>query len=174
MKRKLVLRILICTVSALLLLGTGMTAWFLLNPEDKRPDTTEIVIPQNGESTKNELALKFEAPRIHPGETLKHTVLLTGEVEGEARINLKFKEDRARVNDLAKYLHTSVSINGTEYCNMLLCELFSAELDTVVCNLAKKDPVVIEISYSMPIEIGNEAEDVEAFFDLLVISSNED
>lgn len=173
MSKKLVVRILICTVAALLLLGTSLTVWFLANPRDKRQDTTVIMIPQNGESSQNEASVNFEAPKIHPGDTVTHTVELTCAVEGESKITLKFKENRSRVNDLAKYLIVKVTIAGAEYCEMLLSDLFSAELDTVVCTLSKKNPVIIQISYSMPIEIGNEAADVEAFFSLLINSNNE-
>ena len=173
MNKRLLVRILICAVAVLMLSATALTVWFLANPEDKRTDTTVIVIPQNGESSKNEVSVNFEAPNIHPGETVSHTVELTGEVEGETKITLKFKENRSRVNDLAKYLNVKVTIAGAQYCEMLLSDLFSAELDTVTCALSKNNPVLIQISYSMPIEVGNEAADVEAFFSLLINSSNE-
>jgi hypothetical protein len=174
MSKRLLVRILICAVGVLLLLGSSLTVCFLANPDDKRPDTTVIVIPQNGESSENEVAVNFEAPKIHPGENVKHTVELKGEVDGETEITLKFKENRSRINDLAKYLNVKVTIAGAEYCEMLLSELFSAELDTVVCVLNKKTPVIIQISYSMPSEVGNEAADVEAFFSLLITSSNQE
>ena len=173
MNTKLIIRILICSVSVLLLIASGLAIGFLANPEEKRPDTTKIVIPQTGEGTNSEASVKFEAPKIHPGETVSHTVALTGEVEGEAKITLGFKEDKEKTNELAKYLYASVTVDGEKYCDMLLFDLFSAKLDSIVRNLNRKDPIIIEISYRMPIEIGNEAENAEAFFSLLITSSNE-
>ena len=77
-------------------------------------------------------ATDFSVGGINPGESVSHTVELTGEVEGSAELMLSFKENKNFYNKLAQYLHVTVKINGSEYCNEKLSELFGANLDTLV------------------------------------------
>ena len=172
MNRKLISRWFIASLSVLIIVGSALTIYFLMNPDTKREDTTRIKLvgyESGGVSAK----VEFAASGMNPGDTVEHTVELTGEVEGSADLTLSFKENKSFENKLAQYLYVTLTINGAEYCNAKLADLFGATLKTIECVIDEVEPVVIDVSYYMPLEIGNEAAYTEAFFDLVINSTNE-
>ena len=135
-------------------------------------DTTNITF---SEETLEGTA-EFREMLIHPGETKEHTMLLKNKVEGECKLDIAFDEHKPNLlaNDLKKYVYVTLTLDGEPICeNVLLEEMFNTEIPTVTCNLSEKDPVELKISFHMPIEIGNEAEFTEAYFDVRVSISNE-
>ncbi len=172
MSKIILRRVLISVCSVFLALVLGITLYFVIDPFDKQDNMTQIVIGESEDGVSVE-HVSFEAPKIHPGETASHIVNLTGEIEGRTKVQLLFKKDTTKTNDLAQYIIVTVKINEEKYCEMLLSDIFSKTLGTVDCEMSRTKPIVIEIAYSMPIEIGNEAADTEAFFDLMITSSNE-
>ena len=171
--QKLITRCLIISLSVLITVGSALTLYFLANPDTKRDDVIKAELDRYDSLGVSTAKVNFEATGINPADTVKHTVELTGEVEGEADLTLSFNEDKNHDNKLAQYLYVTVNINGTEYCNMKLSELFGKTLDTLECVIDEKEPVIIEVSYHMPSETGNEAAYTEAFFDLLITATNE-
>ena len=56
---------------------------------------------------------------------------------------------------------------------VLLEELFKTVIPEQNCILDADEPRKLTLSFHMPVEIGNEAEFTEAFFDLVIKVSNE-
>lgn len=172
MNRKLISRWFIASLSVLIIVGSALTIYFLMNPDTKRDDTTKIILVGH-ETGVASAKVEFSASGMNPGDTVEHTVELTGEVEGAADLTLTFNENKSFENKLAQYLYVTVTVNGAEYCNGKLSDMFGVTLKTIECVIDEKEPVIIDVSYYMPLEIGNEAAHTEAFFDLVINSTNE-
>ena len=104
---------------------------------------------------------------LHPGETQEYTVTFKSELEGEFAISLDYCETRD--GGMKPYVNAVIS-SGDRV-------LFNGALETLLqknrtvhfdAELNPKDPLTITLCYSMPENIGNEAQATFAEFDIIV------
>ena len=163
--------ILIIISSVIILVGAILTG-IVQNYTKNRDNTTNISFTKD----KTEQTVEFREMLIHPGETHDYSIYLTNKIEGECKLSVLFDEYKPNLlaNELKKYVFVTVMLNGDAIVqNMLLEELFKTSLPEQDCILDAEEPVELKLSFYMPIEIGNEAEFTEAFFDLVIKISNE-
>ena len=162
----------VLVVSSVLILAGSLFAGYLIDYTEERGNTTKIDFDEK----HNTETVEFRDMLLHPGETIEHTVSLTNEIEGKCKITIDFNEHKPEVyaNELQNYVYVTIVMDGKELCrDVLLKDLFEKKFEPIECKLDSKKPLDIKISYHMPLDVGNEAAQTDAFFDLVIKSSNE-
>ena len=164
MTKSLFTSIIMIAICVLILAGSCLMGYFVANP-DRGSETIKVDLGTGGDVTFENLALL-------PGEKSEYEIELKGEVEAECDVTLKF-EDKGD-NTLKNYVYAKVEYNGNVLCDKLLAEIFDDEAMKFKSDLRDGRVNVIKVTYYMPIEVENEAENAEAFIDLSITASNED
>lgn len=167
MRNKVMVIVLIC--SSCLILASAIFLGVLLHHVDERPNTVRLDLEGKAET------VEFRGLALHPGESIEYNVDLTNEVGGKCQLSLNFREfePETRANELQNYVYALIALDGEEVGKVLLKNLLEGELPPIDCTLDKHDPVELKIIYFMPLDIGNEAENTDALFDLVITASNE-
>lgn len=152
-----------------ILASAGFNAYLLWHVEN-RDDAIQVGLDSDGE------IIEFRDLEMHPGDSVEFDLAITHEVEGECQLSLDFI-DSAPVevtNNLKNYIKVIIIFNGDKIFEDDLVKVIDTELAPITCVLDEKKPVEMKIIYLMPIEVGNEAENAEAFIDLAIKVSNEE
>ena len=159
----------VLSASLLVILASAGFNAYLLWYDDNRDDTIKVGLDGDGET------VEFRNLEMHPGDSVEFDLALTNEVEGDCRLTLDFIDSAPEnVNNLKEYIKVIIIFNGEKVYEEALSSVIERELAPIDCVLDKKKPVEMTIIYLMPIEVGNEAENAEAFIDLKITASNED
>ena len=125
----------------------------------------QIDSEQMAEDGTYEEEIAFELLCFYPGVEKGYTLAISAPETNEYTLTLDFNETQD--GELKNYLDVEISC-GEITVNRTLAALFAdGEVTQFVCALEKGEEVKIDISYSMPLETGNEAMGAEAFFDIL-------
>lgn len=159
--------VLMIALCVLILVGTGITAYSLLNPTKGttmiRLDLTE------GAGGK---IVTFSDLTMIPGESSKYCLLLSSEVEDEFEITLHFSEIDDKL--LKEFAYVRIE-NGDELlCDKRLSEVLLGEPLTCTRKLSNKTEADIRITYYLPEDVGNEAQGTAAEFELMITASNDE
>lgn len=120
--------------------------------------------------------VEFHNLEMHPGDSLEFDIELTHEVEGECKLSLDFIDSAPATvtNNLKNYIKVILIFNGSKVYEDDVTNAIDKDLAPIMCELDDKVPVKMTVIFMMPIEVGNEAENAEAFIDLSITASNED
>lgn len=161
--RKKIINIALIVMCVIILLGVVLTIYFLT------ADKHVIKVSIEPDETK---AIRFEELCLRPGENCEYTISISNEYAQEYRLTLRF-EDQDTTLTLKKYAYVRLEKDGEVLCDTRLSEMFeqpSIELTVDFTDGKKND---IRIIYYMPEDVGNEAQNAEADFTLLVTATNE-
>ena len=167
MRNKLMASIL--TASLVVILASAIFNAYLLWYSENRDSAIKVGLDGDGE------LVEFRDMEMHPGDSLEFDIAITHEVEGDCQLKLDFIDaaPEAVTNNLKDHIKIIIIFNGEKIYEDDLVEAIDKELAPIDCVLDEKDPVTMKIIYLMPIEVGNEAENAEAFIDLMITASNE-
>ena len=165
-EQKHFVRVLLVVLSATILIGVAIMWYFLHLSSDK--GTIRLDITANG--VKN---VEFEGLGLIPGEEKVYNVALRSDVPEDYAINLAFVENSETINHLKKYVYARLQVGDTVICDALLSELFEGDALTIYSHLSKTEGCDLVITYYMPKEIGNEAENTTANFVIAVSTVKE-
>ena len=157
-------RIILIVGSVLIIVGTLLTTWMLTTEEDR--NNIEINL-----SDKTTEAIKFESLRLVPGEQCEYIITLKRDNADEYDLMLDFVETEEKT--LKNYVRVKIIANVETVCDELLADAFEKDNIVLPINFDEKKNSEIKIVYYLPIEVGNEAKNAEAVFELLVTASNE-
>ncbi len=149
-------------ISALVLLigtGAGLLAWILRANDN----FVQEVTLKKGDITTQELS--FSASEIHPGGGCEYTVNVKGESGGEFAMTLTCSNEGK--GELWKYLNIEVQ-SGESKVETTLASLFGGEALNFDLTLTEESPASFLIRYTMPLDVGNEAQGETADFVLLL------
>jgi hypothetical protein len=127
--------------------------WSLLTEDD-------VVKLDTGETS----VIGFENLCLIPGQKYVYTTYLESDRLGESVIHLDFAEVQERT--LKNFAYAKVEIDGEEVCDELLAKLFEGEALSANVDFSDTNLVELKIVYYLPIEVGNEAQEAEAIFQL--------
>ncbi len=164
-ERKHIPRIVLVALSITILVGIAIMLYFLLLSNDG--DTIKLDITVNGAKS-----IEFEGLALIPGEQREYSVALRSDIPGDYVLNLDFVEEGTD-NDLKHYVYARLRMGDEIICDERLSDLLDGEPLTVASYLSKKEGADITITYYMPLEVGNEAENATADFMISVSSSRE-
>lgn len=164
MTKSLVTSIIMIAVCVLILAGSCLMGYFVANP-DRGAETIQVDLGKGGD-------VVFENLALLPGEKAEYEIELKGEVEALCDVTLEFKEKGN--NTLKNFVYAKIEYNGEVIAEKLLAEFFDDDEIKFETNLRGGKVNYIKITYYMPIEVDNEAENAEADFVLRITAANED
>ena len=163
MTKNMIARIITIAASVLMLIGVAFLTWMLV---------TEIYrnnIVVNLSDGKTEV-IEFDGLGLIPGESCEYEIKLKGEHSREYSLDLDFVEGESMT--LKNFARVSILSGEEVVYDELLANAFAND---IVLNVDLKEDknTSLKIVYYMPIEVGNEAKNAEANFELLLTASNE-
>ncbi|MBQ8817262.1 MAG: hypothetical protein IJZ83_01685 [Clostridia bacterium] len=164
LKNKL-MRIILVVGSALIIVGVSLMGW-LLATEDER-GVIEVKL-EEGETE----SLAFEDLTLIPGEECEYTVQLEKTSASKYDLELDFV-DSDEEKTLKKYARVKIVADGEVISDELLADAFEKEKIVLPVDFDDKKNTELKIVYYLPLDVGNEAKNAEAVFELLLTASNE-
>lgn len=165
MPRSSIMRILMIAISVLMLTGVGLATWALAT-EDER---SNIKIDLSEGKTET---VKFESLSLVPGESCEYNMELNGDYAEIYDVSLVFV-DKDKDMTLKHYARVKIMLGEEVVCDELLADVFENDDIVLDVDLTEKKSTELKIVYYLPIEIGNEAKNAEAVFELQLTASNE-
>ena len=157
-------RIFLIALSAFLI-GAAALCGVVLSMNES-PDTVTVIIRESTFET-----LRFSDLSLLPGEECSYDVELKADRAQSYRLVLDFSEHGEKT--LKNFARVKIISNGTEICDELLADVFSDDPITLDVDFAKSKNTNLNIVYYLPIDVGNEAKNAEADFELLITAQNE-
>lgn len=165
MTRSIFLRIVLIVSSALTIIGVLLMNWVLETSDDR--DVIKIYL-NNDEVVE---VVKFESLALIPGDSCEYVVVLSSENSKIYDLNLSFVEIEDK--PLKNFAYVKI-ISGEEVlCDELLATTFEGEGIDLLVDFNEGKNTIIKIVYYLPIDVGNEAKNAEAKFELRLTAKNE-
>ena len=164
MARSNYVQFVLITLSVLIIVG-ALLLCFLMSADDDRN-----VIEVRLEDGKTE-SVKFEGLGLVPGEKCEYTISLQSNKTKTYELKLDFVEDEEKT--LKNFARVNISANGETVCDELLSDVFENDDIVLFVDFNKNKNTELKIVYYMPLEVGNEAKNAEAVFELQLAASNE-
>lgn len=158
------MRIGLIVSSILILIGVALTTYMMTTPNQRNVINVHI---ENGKTQ----AIKFEDLCLIPGEECEYTILLDSVAASNYDLMFDFHETEEKT--LKNYAYARIEINDEVICDQLLATLFDGDDMTLPVDLTEDKKTAIKIVYYLPEDVGNEAQNAEAIFELLITASNE-
>ena len=149
-------------IVGLLLLGimAVILSVFLWKAKEEFPE--KITVDESGIT---ETIWKVRDLKLNPSESKEYSVNLVCEASGSYYITLDYEETRD--GGMKGFVNVTVNVDSEAVYKGSLSELLDNEITIdFEEELYATDPVVITIRYSMPYEIGNEAQGTYSDFDI--------
>ena len=163
-KKRLVMAFMI-VVGSLLLVGAALLGYFMVVLHE---DTNiEIDLDDGGKES-----IHFENLELVPGGSTEYTVTLKSELDGKYKISLEFKDENTDMK-LKKYVYVRAEYEGKTVCDELLADVLDGDAVTFDFEMNANEDSELKITYYMPETVGNEAENAEAKFELIINYTNE-
>lgn len=159
--RKKTANALLLALSVTVLLGIGLSVLFFgMDKHVIQPDIR----------TGKTQTMQFEDLCLRPGESCEYALRLSDEYAEKYRVCMYFT-DLAPTLTLKKYAYVRMEKDGTVLCDMRLSELFERREVTAEIDFSTGENVIHLIFY-IPQTVGNEAQDAQASFRLLVTATD--
>lgn len=165
MPKSKLMRIILVAGSVLIIVGVSLMGWILAT-EDERG-----VIEVRLEDGKTE-SLVFEDLTLVPGEECEYTVQLKKTSASKYDLELDFV-DADKENTLKNYARVKILSNGEIVSDELFADAFENEKIVLPVDFDEGKNTELKVVYYLPIDVGNEAKNAEAVFELLLTASNE-
>ena len=164
MPRKIILWVGITVVSALILVGVFMIDRITssIQPED---GVVEVVI-KDGKTT----SVSFENLCLLPGDQTSYQVKLNRKSQEDYQITLAFIPDGE--SPLAEFTYVRIERYGEVVYQELLKNAFD-QPSLIFNSDFSKDSQDLTVTYYLPMDVGNEAQNTVADFKLQIFASNE-
>ena len=160
-----IVRIVIVTMSVLLLTGASLATWMLATEDDR--SNIKITLSEGKTET-----VHFENLSLVPGESCEYLVSLKGDTAKQYDLTLDFVDSDKEMT-LKDYARVKIIFDDDVVCDELLAKIFDVEDIVLSIDLTEEKNTELKIVYYLPIEVGNEAKNAEAAFELLLTASNE-
>ena len=158
------MRILAIVLSVFVLGGAALWGYLTASEEERSAITVHV------EEGKTE-TVQFENLSLVPGQSCEYELSLDGGRADQYDVIFDFVE--LKEGTLKNYACASIESKGGILYDGLLAPLFEDGPLTVAVDFEKKVNTDLRIVYYLPIEIGNEAQNAEALFELHLTASNE-
>lgn len=156
-------QILLAITGILIIIGLILMWWSLANANNK--DVIKISV----EDGLNQ-SVTFENLSMIPGDSCAYTLRLSSKYAAQYTLYLNFEELEEKT--LKEFAYVRLQSDGQILYDQLLKDAFVDDTISIPVDLSRgRDEIVV--IYYMPIEVGNEAKNAEAIFQLLITASNE-
>ena len=134
---------------------------------DSREDVIDVELSPEISSS----SLKFENLCIIPGESCEYEIELSHKVRADYEIKLSFVGENKELA-LKNYVYAKITAGEEVICDALLKDILDGDPLTFTRSLSKKKSETVKIVYYMPSDVGNEAKNTEANFELIISADN--
>lgn len=163
MKKTNWMRIVLIVMSAFLLTSAALVGWI-----SRKYGEDNVIDVSVGEDTVQ--TVEFHNLCLLPGEQCSYTLSLSSKKAEQYNLTLQFVETEEKT--LKHYAYVRIEADGQILCDQLLAEAFEGETMVLPVDFSQNRNTELNITYYMPIEVGNEAENAEAIFELRIVAGN--
>ena len=164
MPRSKLMRLILIAGSVLILIGVSLMTWMLVTEEERN----NIKVELDGGETE---VLEFEALRLVPGSQCEYTITLKNGNTDQYNLTLDFKETEEKT--LKRFACVKILANGEVLFDDLLATAFEQDGILLPVDFGENRNTELKIVYYLPLDVGNEAKNAEAIFDLQLTVSDE-
>lgn len=158
------MRIVLIAGSVLILVGVALMTWMLVTENDR--NNIEVYLSDDKTHT-----IEFENLSLVPGESCEYSVKLKSDNAKKYDLSLDFVETEDKT--LKNFAYVKILSKDKVICDELLANAFKNENIVLPVDFEKDINTELTIVYYLPINVGNEAKNAEAVFELLIKASNE-
>lgn len=166
MKKSIFVRAMMASASVIMIVGVLLMANLLTTEEER--NSINVHINESSQKT-----LEFKDLCLLPGESCEYTIKLNGERSKQYDLSFDFidVEEEKTLKDFAR---VRIDAGGDVICDELLADAFESEDIVASIDFENEKNTEILIVYYLPIDVGNEAKNAEAVFELrLTAKTNE-
>ena len=153
---KKLVNILIISLAVLTIAGISIGIVVL---NDQSGFEKDITLSENG-TTKEELSVNLEG--LYPGQSAEYTVHFGGKSADMYDLELSFTAGES--TELAQYILLEIELNGESISSRNLNEYLGGETAELPLRIDAGGEATLVLRYSMPSEVGNEAQRLTADF----------
>ena len=164
MPKSQVMRIGLIVISALIIIGVSLMSWMLATEDDRNAIVVDV---SDGKSD----TIEFNSLCLLPGEQCEYAIALKS--DNSDRYNLTFDFVELEEKTLKNFARVKIIANGEVAYDELLATAFVQNDIILPVDFNNEKNTELKIVYYMPIEVGNEAKNAEALFNLVLTASNE-
>ena len=140
--------------------------WYFLSLSND-DESLKLDITVNGEKE-----IRFDGLALIPGEEREYDAFFRSDIPGEYVLLLDFVESGDN-NALKEFAYARLEVGDSVICDEKFSELFDGDPVEIPAYLSKKEGCDLKITYYIPAEVGNEAENATADFKIVVSSAKE-
>ena len=166
MQSNKIMRTMLMIANLFVLIGVLMTVWVAIEKEDKDVDVIKVQLSE-GETE----VIKFDAMNLLPGDSCEYIIELRNDDFPKYSLNLDFV-DVDEEKTLKNYARVKIIANGAVVHDELLATAFENDNIAFPVDFAEGMNAELKIVYYLPLEVGNEAKNAEAAFEVLITASN--
>lgn len=159
------MRIMMIASSLLIIVGVGLMYHEVTHPSDE--EVINVHIEEGSIET-----IEFAQLSLVPGATADYLVRIKSEMAEHCELVMSFKETGE--SPLKNFAYVRIISGNNVLYDDLLATAFEEEQIVFNVDFDKNHNTELTVEYYMPIEIGNEAKNAEAFFELHISASNEE
>ena len=158
------IRVLMIVLSLLIFVGLVLIDQLMLHRGD--PGVIRVDLKDGITET-----LTFENLALVPGSSCEYTVKLQTDRAKACSLTLDFEETgKGTLDDFAR---VKILYDGTVVCDELLATVFAREAISLPIDFDQKTSEQLRIVYYLPLDVGNEAKNAKAVFELRLTANNE-
>lgn len=158
------MRIVLILGSVLILIGVALMTWMLITEIDR--NNIEVYLSDDKTHT-----IEFKNLSLVPGESCEYYVKLKSENAKKYDLSLDFVETEDKT--LKNFAYVKILSKDKLICDELLSSVFENKNIVLPVDFEAATNTELTIVYYLPIDVGNEAKNAEAVFELLIKASNE-
>ncbi len=163
---KLATNILIISMVVLTLLGVGLGTWSQLSQE-KYVTEKNIVLDDKDKTQTEEMAVKLT--EIIPGDKREYSIFLSA-LEGDA-FNFTVKFEKGSEKSLAPFIDVEIFLDEGSISKTKLTELLNGQEVQFSKTFDATSKLEIKIVYSMGLDVGDEAQNTTADFNIILTAA---
>ena len=158
-------RALLVISSLLILIGILMTVWISI--KNKNKDVIKVQLSDG----KTEV-ISFDGLSLFPGGSCEYKIKLKNDGFPRYDLTLDFV-DVDEEKTLKNYAYVKIIANGEVLCDELLATAFEDDTIALLVDDEKGINTELTVIYYLPIEVGNEAKNAEAVFEVQLTASKQ-
>ena len=151
-------------LSILILIGVAIMIWYSATKDEK--NVIEVRL-RSGVTQ----SVTFDDLTLIPGEQRDYTLALKS--DGAKTCNLLIEFAELQDLTLKYYARVKLESGGTVICDKLLADAFKSEPMMLAVDFTDDKNTELKVTYYIPIEVGNEAQNAEAVFEMRFTATNE-
>ena len=167
MTRAIAMRIILIVASIFILVSVTLLSWVNTYEDDLVHNNIEIDISSGKTKT-----VHFDSFDLVPGDSCEYGIILKNDNANIYNLTLDFV-DFKQDGTLKDFMRVKILSGETVLYDELLADVFKSESIIVPVDFKENKNTKLKIVYYLPIEVGNEAKNAEASFELRLTASNE-